>query len=1111
MQSRWWLACAVLGIAASTSVRAGDEHWSRQLPKPAGSTKMLPGTGMSDGTNKPIVKKAKWHEGKLWMAGAWEPGASGWNIADASRNHYWYLWTWSPTHGYEPVCHFHSAQGGIGPDGKILDFVFLPDGRLVVGGSFTRLDNPGGIMYHRVDALAIFDPKEPSANKWKPLGTFQYDGTVSPGGSVLSLAYDPQGNDLDGGGDFGGIQNGRSLRKYPESSAIHRYDFDTQSYEPLSPGLPGPVRKIQVDTSTQPSTIYLGGRFKWAGGDDNEDPIESGATTRYTVGFASWQEGKGWRTFPEAGVKPQDGGDEAILKRAEDFMFRDAPVIHDFLVDGEDIWIVGAFSQGSKSDQTIRGIAKWDQAGQRWIDPTGKGGVGRDVFSIGKAENGKIYFAGAFGGRTNKGFYNGFNDGTPAHLAMSYDPATQTWEQLGSGLGSRSMPECRLAIDGNDVYFLGDFNYIGGEREGKNSKEDKAFESWYIARWNETVDFVANPPEVAEAANQRQPFTPPTQGWSEGNEHWSRSFPKPPPMKGKDHQMTGKTGMDDGTGAPQISGVAKIGDTLYFCGRWEAIRNTNWFVWTHHPEQGWNPVAWQTGADVTGPGSPPKGMKVRDGKLWVYGAISNMNGICWFDPETSEWHQLEGKTAYGQPVMGASADPKRSVPVNDIAWDDKTGDLYMVGSSGYIENPELTKSPKSTGQVIKRTQDGVYSALGWALMAEYPAKPVLLIDSIYLDQTQDPVGIYIGGTFNYYGETSNNSRMLYNVARYDHTEKDWRPVGKGVTLFLSELDQKHYPEGLPGLPALPELYHGFLAAGFPRVRCMTMDKEGNLYVGGTLAVVSDRFPIHERNTIETFGIARLNAKTQQWERFTEVGGFSRDVFQMTWLDEGRTRMLVSGGFHFDDAWRPLHGAALIDVPTGKISPLGGGLLRWSLNQTISSDVSHFVDGDDYYFAGLFDHAGINQNTLVGAPIESYYVAHWNGTKNFDPAQGLKLGEVAPLEKPSGFSSKSFKVELTATSRPCGRADVVREAQRRQVRGEGQGPQLQRQRAPQGRLHRPVLLRDRHPRRRGERQDPGADPGQVGRAPRAYAPGAEPGQRRRRRIPSAAGRSTRGRA
>jgi len=42
------------------------------------------------------------------------------------------------------VAFFHSAQGGRGPDGVINDFVFLPDGRLVVAGEFTRVDNPGG-------------------------------------------------------------------------------------------------------------------------------------------------------------------------------------------------------------------------------------------------------------------------------------------------------------------------------------------------------------------------------------------------------------------------------------------------------------------------------------------------------------------------------------------------------------------------------------------------------------------------------------------------------------------------------------------------------------------------------------------------------------------------------------------------------------------------------------------------------------------------------------------------------------------------------------------------------------------------------------------------------
>jgi hypothetical protein len=1007
MTNRGWTLAAALVALTATTADAQDEHWSRQFKKPRGSNKMLPSTGMSDGTNKPVFRKAKWHDGKLWVAGAWECGASGKDTTKAQRNVYWYLWTYAENEGWRPFAYFHSSQGGSGPDGKINDFLWLPDGRLVVAGEFTRLDNPGGNMYHRVDALAVYDPKEPSANKWQPLGTFQMDGTVSPGGSIKTLAYDAQGNDLYMGGSFGGINNERSGRKYPESPSIHRFDLETNSYEPLSPGLQrAAAHRIIVDESTKPSTIYVAGSIRWVGG-NGDDPRESGSTARFSTGFASYQEGKGWTPFPaKKQVTSKEGGWDGPLQRAADFKYRDGVVALDALVDGKDIYIVGAFSEGKLGGGPVRGIAKWDWDKELWIDPTGKDGIGREAYSIAKAENGKIYIAGSFGGPTAKGNYDGFKNGDPAAMAAVYDPATKAWSQLGSGIQGRSMPECRLTINGNDVYFIGDFNHVGGEQK---------IESWYVARWNETVDFTANPAKVDNPPVTGNYDVAPTKPLSSGNEHWSRAFPRPPRATGKKSNMSGKTGMDDGTGAPQISGVVKYGDTLYFCGRWEAERNNNWYVWSHTVEEGWKPVAHEGPKAKVGALSPPRGMKIHDKKLYVYGSITNYAGLGVYDLEAKTWSEFTGKNVKGEPMVG-NGDPKKGSPLSNIAWDEKTGDTYLLAGTNGAIHPDK-RVPNWTGPVVRVDKDGVYHAMGFPLLPENPGKPVTAYEAIYLDKTKDPVDIYIGGTFNYYGEESSNyARMVYNVAKWSHEEKDWRPIGKGHYLRLSKLStaKESYPEGLPGLPILPEVFHGFIAAGFPRIRCMTMDSEGNIYAGGTVAVVSGTFPIHERMKEETFGIVKYDAKTQMWGPCTTVGGVSRDVVQMTWLDEGRTKMLLSGDFHYDNAWNSLNSVAVLDTKTGVLSPLGGGLLRKSRGQVISSTVSHFVDGDDWYFAGLFDHAGINEDDMLEAPIQSAYVAHWNGKKSMDPNAGLTVGEVAPIEAPKGFSSKSVKVELTAT-------------------------------------------------------------------------------------------------
>lgn len=126
-------------------------------------------TGMSDGNGSPNTEKALWYKGKLYMAGNWKCGISPDDPGKRDVNIHWRMWTWHPKEGYAPVVWQHSARGGDGPDGVINDFCFLPDGRLVVVGEFNRIHNVHGHNYHRSNGLAVFNPKEPTANRWQPL------------------------------------------------------------------------------------------------------------------------------------------------------------------------------------------------------------------------------------------------------------------------------------------------------------------------------------------------------------------------------------------------------------------------------------------------------------------------------------------------------------------------------------------------------------------------------------------------------------------------------------------------------------------------------------------------------------------------------------------------------------------------------------------------------------------------------------------------------------------------------------------------------------------------------------------------------------------------------
>lgn len=144
-----------------------------------------------------------------------------------------------------------------------------------------------------------------------------------------------------------------------------------------------------------------------------------------------------------------------------------------------------------------------------------------------------------------------------------------------------------------------------------------------------------------------------------------------------------------------------------------------------------------------------------------------------------------------------------------------------------------------------------------------------------------------------------------------------------------------------------------------------------------------------------------------------VGGLSRDVLEMRWLDAARTQLLLCGAFEHANDWTPLNGVAVLDTTTGDLRPLGGGLLRASREQVIAPMVHHAVRGEELWFAGLFDHAGVNANSRLEAPVESANVAMWHPAANLDPNRGLTVAPVAALPANTGSGSQSHKVELAA--------------------------------------------------------------------------------------------------
>lgn len=141
----------------------------------------------------------------------------------------------------------------------------------------------------------------------------------------------------------------------------------------------------------------------------------------------------------------------------------------------------------------------------------------------------------------------------------------------------------------------------------------------------------------------------------------------------------------------------------------------------------------------------------------------------------------------------------------------------------------------------------------------------------------------------------------------------------------------------------------------------------------------DSKPLPVAKRVESFGIAKWDKASDTWVGVAKTGGFSRDIIEMSWLDESESKLLVTGGFEYGNDWTPLNG---VDIASGEVQPLGGGLMLSTRDQTVAPMVRHVKDGGDIYFAGLFDHAGINANSLLATPAQSSFVAKYNAGKDF---------------------------------------------------------------------------------------------------------------------------------
>jgi hypothetical protein len=301
--------------------------------------------------------------------------------------------------------------------------------------------------------------------------------------------------------------------------------------------------------------------------------------------------------------------------------------------------------------------------------------------------------------------------------------------------------------------------------------------------------------------------------------------------------------------------------------------------------------------------------------------------------------------------------------------------------------------------------------MGLMLSAQIPDKPVVSVNCILLDETKTPVDIYIGGTFGFWGMSSDHKNAAYNVAKWDYEKDDWQPIGKGDFWRIGMHDQKLFPEGYPGLKGQPIYgFPTFMTELVGRVRCLEMDKQGNLYAGGSIGILDDNPDINKRD--EHYGLVKYDKQQDKWVGATQCRGVSRDVFQMTWLDD--TKLLVTGSFLYSEDFRLLNNVAIFDTKKGTLEPLGGGLLKGTDAHVYACDVVHDVREDGYWFGGFFQYAGSEPKYLSNAAVESFSIAHYNPKENLDPNHGLKVEPNEGVQGVSGYSSESRNITLKAS-------------------------------------------------------------------------------------------------
>lgn len=497
------------------------------------------------------------------------------------------------------------------------------DGKLYVGGSFTKA---GGVAAR---GLAAWD----GAN-WSGVSDGLTDYTYSAG-TVYALTV--ADGDLYVGGIFD--QAGTVM-----TNSVARLDLGDGTWHALGSGVGttettrGTVRTIAVDGGT----VYVGGQFSWAGGQQAKN------VARYDLATETW----------------------ATLGSGVTTQYDNAELLTLTLYEGA-LYAAGRFTHAG--GQTANHIARWDGTSWTPVMADGTNGLpdsGMGIHAVVPAQSGGLYVAGDFSDAA----------GVAANNIAHWEDGR--WTVLGEGINSGT---CCGRVHAIEAAPNGDV-YVGGQFENAGSVAAQNIARWDGTRWHLLgggVDGVV----YAIAVNGDDVYVGGSFGTAGG---------VTAPNIARWNAATG-TWHPLGTGiSGSVYALAHDGQQLYVGGSFSTaggVQLQNLAVWN-----GTNWTAFGQGVTFL-VSSPIHALELYGGILVVGGSFREMkpakidawvevNSIALWDPAADDWYRLSGGVLDGG-TYGT---------VNALAVD---GDVLYVGgdfdAAGTVGANNIARFHPNTG------------------------------------------------------------------------------------------------------------------------------------------------------------------------------------------------------------------------------------------------------------------------------------------------------------------------------------------------------------------------------------------------------------------------------